>query len=218
MTQPYTPPPVPYQPYPMMAADPGRPFRRASLLMFILAGLMLLMAGCTALVSRVPLEQFPPEQQAELRKMLEPTGIDMGTYLLTVAAIIGVPALLMIGMGIGVRYGKRGWVLASLILTGLMLSMLGLSMLGTFVSGNMTAALGNAIVLAVPVGLLTMLFVWLLGCYRTASQPVAPAGYFQQAQPYPHYPAPQQGGYGYGYPPPQAPAPPTQQPPTPPGV
>jgi hypothetical protein len=216
MTQPYTPPPVPYQSYPMMATDPRRPFKRASLLMFILGGLMLLMAGCTALVARTPTDQFPPEMQAEFSKLLEPTGYDLKTYLLAVAAYFGVPALLLIGTGVGVRFGKRGWIVGALILTGLLLTLLVLSVVGAFAMGHTSRAIGNACALAVPIGLFVLLFVWLLEGYRAAGR-AAPTAYFQQAQPSPmHVPPPPQAGYGYGQPPVSNPAPPSQPPQNPP--
>jgi hypothetical protein len=219
MTQPYTPPPDPaYPQYPVAQADPRAAFRRAAMLMFVLAAMMLLFSGCTWMAARMPVDQWPPAQRSELQRMdtqlRSESGKGLAETLAAVAIVVAVPSVLMIGLGFGVRSGSRGWIVAAMVMAALVLLPLIAPILATLLGrGNVQDALAGAVLLAVPTGLFVLLLVWLKNAYRAAGQSAAIIPpYPIYAQPYPQQmQPPQQGyGYGYGYPPQQ----PGQGPPT----
>lgn len=242
MTQPFPPtgpyaPPLSPQPYYVqsMTGDPRKPFKRASILMFALAIVALLFAGCLGLFTQIPFDQLPAESRTKLKELDDQLVAQTGHNLqrLVIASIFQflVPAVLLIITGIGIRTAKRGWVVASLIVVGLMLLMMGLGIMQSlFHVVRDPSAICGMVILALPTALLVLLLVWLINCYKIAGQrlmttawqqqqgyyqypqqpmqyPQQPGAYPQQQMPYPQQP--QYPPSGYGYPtqpqPPQAP-------------
>ena len=215
--QPYTPPAYP-QPYAYAAPiDPMSKFRRASILMFVLAGVIILFAGCMGLMSRLPFDELPAESQQQLQQMSpEFTPELLAQALLIAAVMFFVPGVALIVTGIGLRSGKRGWVVASLVVVSLILVLLGFSVLSSLVQvARNPSAICSLTLVLIPAALFVLLFVWLLGCYKAADSVQARGGNWQQQPGYWQYPQqqqpyPPQGGYGYGYPQQQQPPPPSQ--------
>jgi uncharacterized membrane protein HdeD (DUF308 family) len=222
MTQPYTPPPYPVQ-Y-QMPTDPRAPFKRASLLMFVMAAMTLLLSGCFGLMSRITLEQFPPESRQQMEKIYpDITNEAVQTGMLTLMALTFAPGVLLVITGVGVRTAKQGWVVTSLIIVGLMTAIMGLWLLLTLVQVvRNPATICGVFLVAVPTTLFVLLFVWLIGCYKAVDRLKATGNWQQQQYPgHAPYPYPQQtpyppSGYGSGYPS-GPPAQPMQQPPPLPG-
>ncbi len=223
MSQQYPPPPPlpPYgQPYPPVAYGSGpaidyrAPAKRASILMFVLAFLTLVFAGCIGLVSGYPLDQLPADSRQVLedldRQLRNESNTTLSTALKVFAVMMALPAVVLLVLGIFVRSGKRGWVIASLVLAGLMLAVLVLQMLGGLSQG--AGGLANFCMLSIPASLFGLLIGFLISAYRAAGmvgRGMVPEGYPPM---YGHQPGAFQGPYqgpqapyGYGYGAPQAP-------------
>jgi hypothetical protein len=201
----------------MATADPRAPMKRAALLMFVLAAMMLLFSGCMGAAAGMSIDDLPPAQQSEWQRMdtqmRSDTGKGLAENLRSVAIVVTVPAVLMAAFGFGVRSGSRGWIVAAMVLTCLiLLPLIAPILLALLGGGNVQGALAGAIILAVPTGLFILLLVWLKNAYEAtgrASAIIPPYPIYAQSfpqQPYPQQMPPQQSqgyGYGYGYPPQQ---------------
>lgn len=208
-----------YLPYGTAVAEDFRaPARRASVLMFVLSALMFLFAGCMGIAGNYPLEKLPAETRDVMnqldKQMLTETGVGISTALKIFTGLILAPSVIMVMLAIFVRSGKRGWVVASLVLSLLILGVLALQMLGGLSRGQ--GGVANLCMLLVPASLFVLLIVWLLQAYKAAGRAaVLPTvGYpaYPQAGPYQMPQTPY--GYGYGYGPPAAPPQPPQMPPS----
>src|SRR5947209_5525611 len=109
---PYTPPqqPVGYATPPGYGSDPLKPARRASLLMFLLGGLVLSCGACVGLMSVIPLEEMFAKQGQALPPL--PPGIPSWKAAQTA---FGVIAILFLGAGVAevftaafIRRGGKG--------------------------------------------------------------------------------------------------------------
>jgi hypothetical protein len=201
MTQPYGPPS--YYAHPAAAQSPA-PFKKTGIVMFVVAGFLLLLSGGMAMVSRMPFSEMPEPQRSRLvqmdQELQDQTGVGLKEGLVGVSVVLLVPAILTAAFAIGVLRRRRGWVIASMILIGLLALFMVLQVSSALLQsrGDPMTMMGVVIFL-IPLGLLILLLFWLAACYRFTKMtptPSAPAGYWQtptaQAQPLP----PQQG-YGY---------------------
>lgn len=220
--------PNPYQqPYQPPVYGPGyyaydpfepllRPAKRASILMFIIGGLLLLCGLCSGGMSAIDFRTLPgssPDQLAELDRLEQQLGIPLRTLFIVSALLTGVPGLLFLILGYFVRGGGMGAVISSLVLTVIvaLLQLLNLVFTGVQMAHDRSAATG-ACVAVIPLALLVLLSVWLIQAVRNAPKiaDLRRGGQGQymhsmhQAQMY------QQGGYY-----PQQPPPPPQSPPPP---
>ena len=173
--------PSPYQPGygPVPGQDPVAhllaPARRASWLSIILAVVLMACGACAGAFYFLPLDQLPPEQRAEFTRMEEQmraqTGLSFRTAMAAAGAVMFVPALLLLVLGILVRNGSGGIAIALIVLTSLLL-LLGLLNLATSLPGvarNPSAAIGLCVVV-IPVALLGLLLYFLIGAVRNAPQ------------------------------------------------
>ena len=224
---PYGQPPFDFSQYvPPAQADLLAPARRAGTLMMVLGALVAMFGFCNAGSAFTTSPEQMAEQQAALRtpgmpeSPLSPRGMQIAT------AVAGVLTLLVgVTLAVNGTYVRRGSSLATTL--GLVMAG-GLTLLiGLFVLLSVAAAFGApmfgafACVLAVPLGLLIWLLVWLVAAARNnaavgAAQQQYQAQFYayqqqQQAygQPAPAAYPPQPPGYGaagyaygYGYPPP----------------
>jgi hypothetical protein len=192
------------------------PARRASVLMFVLAALMFLFAGCMGLAAGYPLDKLPPETRDMMmqldQRLMKDAGIGIETALKVFTGMFLVPAVVMVVLAMFVRSGKRGWVVASLVLAMLLLGVLLLQMISGLSQGP--GGFANLCMLLVPASLFGLLIGWLVQAYKAAGRATMtglPPGYppaYPQSGPYQMPQVP----YGYGYGPP--PGPPPQQPPS----
>jgi len=235
---PYTPPPGQPYGYTYGAPDPNAallaPAKRASIGMFILAGLMLpcgCIAGASAMVLAGGAGRLPPESMAQLQELesqLGSSGITLVGLLRFMAIGIIVFGILFLVMGVFVRRGGLGSIITAIILC----CVVGLFTGFAVVSGLITATQGQAQAMLPTClwgGVLALVLFSLVSLVQAArnagqisrvgypiQQPYGhnPAAYYPQHQPQawqqpgqPHWPQP-------GWPPPQQPQQ-QQQPPPP---
>jgi hypothetical protein len=225
---PYNPPPQQqqqpnlgfdyYQPGVAAAQDPLAPARRASVLMFIIGGLVLLCGGCLALSGQlVSVAQFPPEQAQVIQQFESQYKTSFQSAMIAFGVILLVLGLAYVLLGVFVRRGGMGSAVTSIVLTSLVSIFLLLEILSAFI-GPMAGpqAMAGACVFALALGAFVLLLGWLAQAVK-ASRYVAAARqhyqaqylqYYQQQQAYsqgaygyPAQQAPPAGGYNYGYPP-----------------
>jgi hypothetical protein len=187
------------------------PCRRASVLIFVLAGLGALAGFCLAAVfPALPLEQAMQQQGLTL-----PPGQTLDSFrhaAMVTGVVIVVVSVVYIVLGVLVRRASKGAAITAIVLTILALIYLVLSILASLLMASRGGGAGEGAMgvclLIVPLALMIWLLVWL-------SQAVGAAGRWQQWQmqaqqmQYGAYPnmygqaAPGQPGYGYPLPPPQ---------------
>jgi len=148
--------------------------RRAGMLMIVLGCLMLICGSCSVGFSRLPLENMvSQEQMAAFQKAL-PRGATLAQMYMAggiIGLAFGVAALLL---GIFVRRGKYGAIVASIVLAGLVVAYLLLNLLGTAASAAGPAMLiAGLAVTAIPGGIMVLLLTWLLQARRAS---IAAAG------------------------------------------
>ncbi len=195
-------------------ADPAeellRPARRASVLMFVITGLMLLCGICVGAMASVPWDRIdlPAETRAELARMEQEVQVPLATVFAVLAGILIVPSVLLGILAFFVRKGGSGVIITSIIVTGLLLLLAGLNLI-TSLQGGVLATVPQLVFLA----LLVLLFVWLIQALKNAGQ-IRDLRLGQQFQQWQAMQNQQQYGGYYGQYPGQAPPPP---PPPPPG-
>lgn len=202
--------------------DPRGPASRAGILMIILGALGLLLGGCMGVLAAfVPAMRASPEAAQALAQMEEQTNIDAFTVFLAGAIVTGVASVAQIVVGVIVRRGTLGPVIAGIVLTALLLLFMGVQTVGALLTPG---GLVGGCVTGVATVLYIVLLVWLIQAARnTGTVAAMQAGYpnplmYGYAAPQPYG---QQSGYGYGYgygqPPaaPDAPPPPTNPPASP---
>jgi hypothetical protein len=192
------------------------PSRRASVLMFVLGGLLLLMGGCAAAFFSLPdLEERMARQGSAL-----PPGItfdDMRRGAMVGGAILGTVGVLQIVLGVFVRRASRAATVSAIVLTFLVLGWFLLNLLSAFVVGGGQQAVIGACFMLVPLGLTVWQLTWLFQANGAAGRHAAwqaQAQYYQSYAPQAGYPSQQPQIWGQ----PQAwgPPPPGQWPPPPP--
>lgn len=169
---PYPAHPYSYQPMyglPDPQADLLRPARRASILMFILAGLLLSCGVCAGISSLMPIDHLDVEQRAPLGEMDERFSQSHGLIMGLTAGFVLLCGIGMLLLAIFVRRGGLGITLTSLILVG----GLGLLLILVLVS-NLVLAMQEPIMIvgacvpAIPLALIGLLGVWLIQAVRNA--------------------------------------------------
>jgi len=184
--------------------------------MFVLAFLTIVFAGCIGFVSGYPLDQLPADSRKVLedldQKLRNESGTTLSVALKVFAVMLALPAIALAVLGIFVRSGKRGWVIASMVLAGLMFAVLVVQMLGGLSQG--AGGLANFCMLLIPASMFGLLIGFLVSAYRAAGAAGRamfagqgyPPVYGQHPGPYQAYQGPQAPyGTGYGYGSPQAP-------------
>jgi hypothetical protein len=221
---PYTPPP-PQQPnygaggydfsYYQPTEDLLGPARRASIMMFVLGGLTLLLGACNLASSLVvPAEQILAQNEAILQGQPSPLSAGtLKTISLVMAILVCVVGFTFILLGTMVRRGGMGSIIATMLIAGaiaiLLLFMLVISLIGIVAVSPVYA--GLACVVVIPLSLYILLLWWLVQAAKAAPRVAMMKSqyqqqmwaYQQQQQMY------QQAGY---------PAPPTPAAPVPPGL
>ena len=210
---PYQPPSsTPYsgygygQPYPP-GPNPLAPAKRASIVMFILGGLLLTCGGCFGVFAVIPWEQMPPESQAALLDAVERTGTGLTAqqFFGTLSAVVGIPGLLYILLGFLVRGGGVVTSVLGIVLAGLQGAFQLLMVVQEVVTRQVNVlSLGASALMLLAIGFIILNLVRAIRNAPLVTQ--MKQGYGQPwpgaQQPYP--PAP---GYGGGYQPPPPPPP-----------
>lgn len=223
---PYLPPQVPidysyYQP----AGDLLQPARRASIVLFVLAGLGLacgILVGISAWVSPEQLLRQPGMETPEIPgSNLTPEQILRITF--TIAAVIMVLGGIVFGiLGLFVRRGGKGSAITGVVLGILLLLWLAVNGVSAFfITANLLAGIFTICIVGVLGPLIVMMLMWLFQAIKAApmiryqrQQFEAQRWQYQQQQMAYLQSAPP-GGYGYGTPPPQQPPTPQASPPPP---
>ena len=232
---PYTPPgPQDYAYAQPGAADLLAPAKRAGVMMIVLGSLALTCGMCVLGAAGLPFDELPPEQKDLFRELEQQAGMPAKQMLTIYGAGTLVGGGLFLGLGIFVRRGGRGIVIASIVLVSataiwFVKDLVSMAMLG----GPAAAMAGGACVSVVQIGLCALLLVWLAQALRAIPHLTAIAQQYQaqywqyeqqrQAYAYGHGTVPgsaQPQGYappqgyaapqGYAPPPPQQPAQPPQ--------
>lgn len=198
------PPPYGYTPY---GPDPQAPARRAGMLMFVLGVLSMLGGVCLfGFGWAYPMDKLPPEQAQIFQQVEKESGIQVRQIFIAMGAILALPALLMLILGLFVRRGGLGSIVTSLVLVGLMILFGAMNLLMGIlqtVRGMQGAASGLCIMI-VPLALLVVLLVMLIQAARNAGQVRAGRQFT-----HPYWPQPySQGLYGGGASPYVSPLPP----------
>jgi hypothetical protein len=200
---PYQPPsPTPYG-YGYYGQDPLgallAPARRASLIMFIVGGLML---PCGVLMPYAAKHapdpsQMTPQQAAQVQQaeqQLSAMGWSMSkAYAVMGTACVSVPGLILVVLGVVVRRGGIGGVVTSIIFCGLLTLFFGLMTLTALAQGGVVAGVPLLLISAALIGAEVFLFQ----AAGRAGQVAAYQGMASAAG----YAAGYSGGYGQpGYP------------------
>jgi hypothetical protein len=220
------------------------PARRAGTMMMIVGVLAVISGLCAAYWANnfdptdptaIPDPRMRQQMQQQINTFETQLGISFRTAMLFFAAVPLLLGAVTGGVGLYVRNGGLGPVIAGIVVVALMLIGVGFALLAGLIQG---LAAGPAMLVAsvcvygVPFGLLVMLMLWLVQAARAAPRLAearrrleARQGQYEERQQafrqepgpsYPHQPPaqdPQQrptSGLGYSYPPP--PAPPPEQP------
>jgi hypothetical protein len=184
-------PPPYYQPpygsnyaYPPRADDPRRPARRAAILMGVIGGLGLLLAGMmlvSGIVATPEMIAASPQAQ-QFQKMETQTGMTFRQMANMVAGFLAVPSLVFAAMALFVWRGGRGSVMTGLVFTACVTAFVSLQTLAGMAMGD-PGAICFGVVL---VGMLGWLCRWLwqarraiplVEAMRYAPQAPAPAAW-----------------------------------------
>lgn len=198
--------------YPWHAApDLLAPARRASLMMFLIGGFLLLGGLCMGVAGAL-FDQFPAEQREEIDKKLEAQGLDFKTQAVTMAVVMGTPGLALFVLAFFVRRGGFGSAVTAMVVASILAMLAGLSLVGNglqAVSGNSSAALEACMMLGL-LSALTLLIIFLVQALRAASQAAVMRSHFQQPM-WPYAGQPPMHPQGF-YPPPMPMSPPASPP------
>ena len=220
---PYTPPPVPpnygydfnyYQP-----PDVLGPARRASVIMFVVGGLLALGGLCCGAVGAVvPLDQVMSQNPALAgRPGVTPELMKVAVIVMGVLALLFGVALLVLGYF--VRGGGMGAVVTSIVLVGIAVLLGGLMVVSALFelgsTGGGPQLFAGMCIYILPLALLVALLVQLIAAARMAPRVALAKG--QQQQLLWQYQQ-QQQMYQAGYTAPPPPQPPPPYPPMPPSA
>jgi len=134
---PYQPPTFDYRSYMPAAPDLLAPARRAGTMMFVIGGLILLLGGCIAAMSRaLPGLPMQAEQEQVMTNLEQTTHLARETFFAIVGIAIMVPGALMIFLGFFVRRGGLWSSVLSIILTVLLLLWFVLNVVGGIATGS----------------------------------------------------------------------------------
>jgi hypothetical protein len=116
------------------------PAKRASIVMFILAGLMLPCGGLLALAgAAADFSQLPPQQAAQIQaaeQQLSSVGWSLKQMFVAMGMFMLVPGLIFLGLAVAVRRGGMGSVVTSIIFCGLVGLLTGLGVVANLAQGN----------------------------------------------------------------------------------
>jgi hypothetical protein len=202
------------------------PARRASVLMWVLGGLLLAGGACCGVVGSIPFGQIemPAESRAQLEQLetqMQQLGLSFRTIFIGLGAASAAAGIALVVIAFFVRGAGMGGVVAGIVVTSMFtLALAVMTILGAIgMAGTRqpSAFLGLCLYL-VPLALLVLLLVWLIQAARAAPairdlRAQQQSQYWQYQQQQAYY---GQGGYGYSQPqqsPPQQPPPPPTSPP-----
>jgi hypothetical protein len=178
--------------------------------MFILGGILLLLAGLMAVASRTPIADMPEPQHSRFmqldQQIQQEMGMGLKQMLMILSIVILVPAIITIILAITVWMRSTVGIVISMVVIGLTaLFLLFEIVAGAIRNGFDPTSIVGIVLFLIPFALTILLLFWLYSCFQAtpsrAVQPAVPPGYWQ----YPPqgqvaaYPQP-----GYGYQPQQA--------------
>ena len=193
-SSPYLPPSItPSYGAPM---DVLKPARRASVMMFVMGGLMILFSSCMIGVTFM-FALIPPEQLQPLRDRVQSMANMSPEMLFRIAgALVLVIGMLLVGMAFFVRRGGLVSAILSTVLVGLIVLQQILSLLDALTTAKDAAGLGSLVASFIMFAAFMFMFVWLIQAARAAPKVKAAQQqylaqywqYQQQAQAYTGYP------------------------------
>lgn len=175
--------------------DPARHAKRASWLMFLMGGLMLLVSGCLGIVASVPPSQYDAQMQqviADLERQVQAESgqaVPAKLFLAVLAGMFGIPALILILLGFIVRRGTKVPVILSLIVAGLLTLLLVIQVLSaaTQVAQDPRSIVGVALILVLA-GMAVWMLVELIRALRSADEVARSRNQqYGYGMPYPQY-------------------------------
>lgn len=159
-----TPPSAPYG-YMPLPPDLAKPSRRAGMLMILLGVFILLLGGCIGLASGVmSIDRLPPEMLAQARQIEAQSHLSWDLFLKIFAAIVAVPGLILIVLGLFVRRGGFVAPILGVILTAIILFNLAsfiLQALYQATLGNASGAVPAVFFFGALIGLFGLQIFWL---------------------------------------------------------
>lgn len=150
------------------------PARRASLILFLLGGLLLLFTTCVGGSALFSTEEVLAKTIEDMRQV-NPQAAEiytpqvLRTVQIAMAVVIGLVALTAIILGVVVRSGSRGSAITALVLVLLPSFVVGLMLLSTLFAGPATFLTASALML-LPFILVVMAITSLIGAIRAAPQ------------------------------------------------
>ncbi|MGH7214155.1 MAG: hypothetical protein ACREIT_05275 [Tepidisphaeraceae bacterium] len=207
------------------ASDPLAPARRASILMFILGGLMFVCGTCAGFASTVSQADLPAEQASAFQQVeteLARAGLTFRQAAIAFAILALAPGLSLIVLGYFVRSGGIVSIVLSLLVSfglTLLIGFLVVSAAASGLGGGRPELVVGLFVWAVPLALLVLLDVLLVQAARRTGQVEVmrqqqSTQWWQYQQQQAAY---QQGAYQYPGAVPPPPPPPAPPPPPDPG-
>jgi hypothetical protein len=157
---PYSQPPYGmHYAYPARPADPRRHARRSAILMGVIGGLGLLLAGMMFVTGKLATPQMiaTTPQAQQFQKIEMQTGMTFQQMANMVALMMGVPAAVFAGLAIFVWRGGRGAVMTGLVFTVCVTGFLTLQTLAGLAMGDAGAICMGVLM----VGMLAWLCAWL---------------------------------------------------------
>jgi len=112
------------------------PARRAAVLLVLLAvgaGALAVLAVLFAVF--MPQMQADPEMTAKLNQLRQQVPLDLGVLMTVTAVVFGVYAVAALVIGIGLFSGRRGWIIAALVLTLAVMLFMVLNTLSSIATG-----------------------------------------------------------------------------------
>jgi len=180
---------------PMMPPDGLRPARQASVLLFVLAGLILVPGLMFCMASMVPPDRWPPETQKRFEEVASAAGVTVRQFLLTYAVCATTMGLLLAGLGVLVRTGRRWAVLTGMVVDGILMLLVFVSAVSSFRDSSGLPGFFFACGLG---AVMMMLMRRLIAAEKAARFAAAQAAYFY-AQQWQAMQQPFEPGSGYGY-------------------
>jgi low affinity Fe/Cu permease len=209
--QPYYAPQMPQ--YYGAPIDALRPARRASLLMFIVGPVMLLLATCLFSMPAM-MNAMPGPQVDQLRaRFAAQSPLSLETVCRVFSVVCAVPGLALIVLAFFVRGGGKIPAVLSCVVVGLIAVVLAINLIGSLAQASDPNVLPGVCFIVVALAVIVLQFVWLIqatiasGRVQLAQQQFA-AQYWQYQQTMQAY-----ANAGYGYQTPQQSSPATPPPP-----
>jgi TM2 domain-containing membrane protein YozV len=176
---PYQPPTPPYPGYDYYSgsSDALAPAKRAGILMFTIAGLLILGSLCCGAVGAMlpQLMAEHPESFSRLQEIPEATPHRMQAVLVGSGILCALFSVILGLLGFFVRKGGKGAIITSIGLSSIAIALLALWSLAGVAQGEL-----GACILVIPLALFVLLVVWLVQAVRASGSVQAMQNQYMQ--------------------------------------